>query len=1250
MDYQVGGTLPPSNPYYVEREADNKLFQSLTKGEFCYVFNSRQTGKSSLQVHVRKKLEAQGIICAYIDLSSIDTNTNIESWYLTIIDEISASLLPEIDIFDWWDEIPNQNILAKFSKFFREVLLQEIQEKIIIFIDEIDTVLSLKFSTDDFFRFIRSCYNKRALKSAYQRLTFCLLGVTDPSYLINNKENTPFNIGTAIELRGFTFAEAQKPLIKGIKQQLENPETVLKEILAWTNGQPFLTIKLLHLLKEKNTNSRPNISEVIQTYVIENWESQDHPEHLKTIRDRLLFQKHLSQKILILYQDILHNINKNKRIKADDSDRQDAKIELLLSGLIIKKNGYLVVNNKIYEHIFNLNWIKQELTKLLSEQRPRWYVEKITLWLNSNRQDKSVLLTPEELINFQQWTSDDRSLNKEDLGFLYRSIKQIETKTQKAKQEALQAKLKVTKEKKRAYKIVAILAGLTVLIIISIFGFVWYQIKQEKLNQIADKLVKGAELESHHNLQLSTLLYAEALKHKPSIFLKLDFYEKLALLSPLKEQFLHQDHVNSCQLPKDSNLSNVAFSSSGDFFVTASLDEIAKLWNTSKMLRHLQGNLTDKCSYLVKSIEHNSTITALAISADHKYLATASNNKKLRIFEQNTGQLIILPLVHQAHILALEFSPDGQYLITGDLEGMVKVWNISTGETVATLKLKSGINDIAFSPQEEFVAVASYTGVRLWNFINNQSKRLNHNFNTFSVNFSPDGNHLAVGSADNTARVWNISQIWQSQTDDSEKIDSLTENKIFAHQSKVNGLKFSPDGQYLLTSSDDNTGKLWSLESGKLITQTFHQAPIIDVAFLNTGQIATVSWDYTVRIWDHLAHRAVKSIQSDQVWQNLFFNLENNSLATQDTQNNLKIWDLNTGTLDSLISLGISSTQNIDSIYLSPQGNYVGIINDNQVLLWKKKINEAQWERIETLVHPDNVHQLMIDSNENYLITLGDDSKLRMWNLKDAIKFENAQIVKKNKHIKTAVFTPDNKYLAVIKNYKKKQSLSLQKLTVSANNTQTKEIKVPEELTNNKSIIFAQNQPLFATINNQNNLCIWNSNKLKKIKCKLLNKDLYNLLQFSSDGNYFATVKDKKILHIWQSSTLKQELTIPHEDNIKELRLSSDGKYIATITVKNQIQVWQIDRCQSTLTKLSCQPVLNFLGQDNIQEIVFTNYSENNYLAIALPQNIIQIRLANLTDFVNQEICPLLNRNLSKKEWRKHIGNESYSPTCSFKE
>nr|WP_258169468.1 AAA-like domain-containing protein [Nostoc sp. 'Peltigera membranacea cyanobiont' N6] len=75
-----------------------------------------------------------------------------------------------------------------------------------------------------------------------------LLGVATPSDLIQNKNRTPFNIGKGIELTGFEFAEAL-PLIKGFSGQASNPEAVLKEILGWTGGQPFLTQKVINQIK-----------------------------------------------------------------------------------------------------------------------------------------------------------------------------------------------------------------------------------------------------------------------------------------------------------------------------------------------------------------------------------------------------------------------------------------------------------------------------------------------------------------------------------------------------------------------------------------------------------------------------------------------------------------------------------------------------------------------------------------------------------------------------------------------------------------------------------------------------------------------------------------------------------------------------------------------------------------------------------------------------------------------------------------
>src|SRR4028119_475630 len=111
-------------------------------------------GKSSLRVQTMQRLQAEGIACAAIDITAIGTSDiTPEKWYAGVIDSILSSLelYSSFDLNQWWVQHSRQSNVKRFSKFIEEVLLKLIPQNLVIFVDEIDSVLRLNFSLDDFF-------------------------------------------------------------------------------------------------------------------------------------------------------------------------------------------------------------------------------------------------------------------------------------------------------------------------------------------------------------------------------------------------------------------------------------------------------------------------------------------------------------------------------------------------------------------------------------------------------------------------------------------------------------------------------------------------------------------------------------------------------------------------------------------------------------------------------------------------------------------------------------------------------------------------------------------------------------------------------------------------------------------------------------------------------------------------------------------------------------------------------------------
>lgn len=398
--YQVGGTLKPDDPSYIERQADINLFEGLQAGKFCYVFNSRQMGKSSLQVRVSKQLANEGFRCVLISLDSFGARgVTQQRWYYTFIQDLVDKFeLPTERLETWLHESRSLAPVKRFSDFFEKILLPEVYQNIVIFIDEIDTVLSLDFPTNDFFAFIRYCYNQRAINPNFKRITFCLLGVATPSQLIQDNQRTPFNIGEAIQLKGFSYNEA-RTLAQGLESKVTDykiASAIIQEILNWTDGQPFLTQKICKIIVtdeqiipiEKRL-IRKWVEELVTYRIINNWEEQDNPQHLRTIRDRIFNSKEPTLKLLKLYQ----KIRQQQELPVDDSPEQS---ELLLSGLVLENNRKLKIYNRIYEFVFDSQWVSE----FLADKRP--YEEELLGWLSSG-QNKSWLLQGQKLQKAIEW-------------------------------------------------------------------------------------------------------------------------------------------------------------------------------------------------------------------------------------------------------------------------------------------------------------------------------------------------------------------------------------------------------------------------------------------------------------------------------------------------------------------------------------------------------------------------------------------------------------------------------------------------------------------------------------------------------------------------------------------------------------------------------------------------------------------------------------------------------------------------------
>jgi len=1139
--YQIGGSLAQDAPTYVVRKADSDLYSQLQQGHFCYVLNSRQMGKSSLLVKTRYRLQQEGFQCATLDMTRIGSEMVTEQqWYKGIVTELwrGFNLLGKFNLKNWWKEEEDISVIQRLSNFIEDILLVEFPDKkLIIFVDEIDSILSLNFKVDDFFALIRFCYNQRAINPEYNRISFALFGVATPSALISDRSRTPFNIGKAIELEGFTLNEVQ-PLIQGLEPKITNAKTIMGEIIAWTGGQPFLTQKICKLVFN-STQEKINqiltippgtegfwVESLVRSQIIYKWESQDEPEHLKTIRNRIENNQYHIGRLLGIYQDILQGL----KVESDDSNEQS---ELILSGLVIKQTGFLRAKNRIYQEVFNLDWFNQQLSNL----RP--YSQTFDAWVESQQKDGSRLLRGQALKEAQNWSSG-RSISDLDYQFLAKSEELDRREVQQALEAARmrEVEARLTQEKRTAklqrFLLISVSSALVIAIVLS--GISWFQYHQARLNEQKAKTNEVKAL-----TQSSESLFAlhqgfEALIQSMKAYRQLQTLSSVDNETRQNVELTLEKAVYGIQeynqlLGHTSIIHTVEFSPKGDLIASGSQDKTIKLWKPDgTLLKTLTG--------------HQDGITSVAFSPRQPLLASASNDKTIKLW--NTNGLLVKTLTgHRDAVMALSFSPTEDKLISSSFDHTIKLWTIE-GKLLKTIAAHPDkIKTVVFSPDGQRFASGSVDNtVKIWTSDGTLLKTLTgHQDEIMSLAWSPDGQTLASASRDKTVKLWSR--------------EGLLVNTLGPFDDAVWDVTFSPNQQFLAAGIRNKEVKLWRTNAKTSVYTPYktllgHDGEVNRIVFSPDSQIiASASWDKSVKLWktkDYLVSRLIG--HQDSVW-GVAFSPDGQTIASSSLDKTIKLWTKQGKLLQTLT--GQNSW--VHQVEFSSDGQWLASASLNGTIeLWKKAKNGTfiTHPHQTLLGHQRGVWGIKFTPDNQSLISGSWDESVKIWGidgtLRQTLKGHNGQVW-------GIAIAPKGDWIASSSDDKtiKLWGLNGQLL---------------QTLTGHQDGIWglalSPDGQILASASRDETVKLWRWSP--RIKSFIYENTLKGhtatvmAVAFSPDQKLLASASQDKTIKLWKlDGTLVKTLN-GHNDEVYNVKFSPDGQTIASVSTDKTIILWNLDQ------------------------------------------------------------------------------------------
>ncbi|KAJ5740649.1 G-protein beta WD- 40 repeats containing protein [Penicillium malachiteum] len=529
---------------------------------------------------------------------------------------------------------------------------------------------------------------------------------------------------------------------------------------------------------------------------------------------------------------------------------------------------------------------------------------------------------------------------------------------------------------------------------------------------------------------------------------------------------------------------------------------------------------------------------------------------------------------HSNWVHIVIFSPDGKQIASGSLDRTIKLWDTTTGDLQKTLEGHSNsVQTVVFSPDGKQIASGSLDKtIKLWDTTTGDLQKTleGHSDWVRTVVFSPDGKQIASGSHDQTIKLWDTTtgdlqktleghSDWDTTTGDLQKT-------LEGHSDWVRTVVFSPNGKQIASGSHDQTIKLWDTTTGDLqktleghsdwdtttgdLQKTLegHSDSVQTVVFSPDGkQIASGSWDRTIKLWDTTTGDLQKTLEghSDSV-QTVVFSPDGKQIASGSLDKTIKLWDTTTGDLQKTLE---GHSNGVQTVVFSPDGKQIASgSHDQTIKLWDTTTGDLQ----KTLEGHSNSVQTVVFSPDGKQIASGSrDRTIKLW---DTTTGDLQKTLEGHSDwVQTVVFSPDGKQIA---------SGSLDK-TIKLWDTTTSDLQKTLEGHSDwvRTVVFSPDGKQIASGSHDQTIKLWDTTTGDLQKTLEGHSNWVRTVVFSPDGKQIASGSHDQTIKLWDTTTGDLQKTLEgHSDSVQTVVFSPDGKQIASGSDDKTSTKWKVTK------------------------------------------------------------------------------------------